>query len=61
MRPVSTDHCRVSSLIDRVTSMRRQLHVEFKFYIHINMLLLQESVCIFQIMVGQEDVHLCDW
>jgi len=23
--------------------MRRQLHVEFKFYIHINMLLLQET------------------
>jgi len=35
--------------------MRRHLHVECKFYIHINMLLLQESVRIFQSMVGQED------
>jgi len=41
--------------------MRRQLHVELKFYIHIDMLLLQESVHLFQSMVGQEDVRLCDW
>jgi len=29
--------------------MRRQLHVECKFYIHINMLLLQESVTHFKV------------
>jgi len=41
--------------------MRKQLHVQCKFYIHINMLLLQESVRIFQSVVGQEDVRLCNW